>query len=64
MSPRKPMSKLSPEDQEKRREYMREAKRKSREGKPPEIDKRTYADRSEYKRKYMRDYRAKLKEVK
>ena len=47
---RKPMSELTPEQAEARREYMRAAKRKSRAGKPPEKDKRSAESRREYKR--------------
>ncbi len=54
--PRKPTNQLSPSELETRRAYMREAKRKSREGKPPEKDNRKHRDRAAY----MREYRAKL----
>ena len=42
MSPRKPTSKLTPEELEIRRKYIREAVAKHRENKPPEKDKRGY----------------------
>ena len=57
--PRKPISELSPEQAEARRKSDREAKRRSRAGKPPEVDKRTYSDRAEYLRDKQREYRRK-----
>jgi len=49
---------MTPDELEAYREYMRKAKAKSREGKPPEKDKRGFRDRSEY----MREYRKRNKE--
>ena len=42
---------MTPDELEKNRVYMRQKKRESREGKPPEIDKRTKRDRTEEMRK-------------
>tara|TARA_R110000850_G_scaffold99302_1_gene205773 strand:- start:55 stop:237 length:183 start_codon:yes stop_codon:yes gene_type:complete len=43
----KKVADMTPEELEKNRAYMRQKKRESREGKPPEIDKRTKRDRTE-----------------
>ena len=40
--PRKPVSKLTPEELDERRKYIREAVAKHRNGKPPEKDPRGY----------------------
>ena len=42
MSPRKKVADMTPEEREANAVYMREAKAKSRAGKPPEKDKRGY----------------------
>ena len=62
--PRKPISELTPEELEKRREYMREAKAKSRasgvtEKRKP--DKRKRPSRAEYQR--LRRARIKAEEL-
>jgi hypothetical protein len=57
MSPRKPISELTPEEAEARRARDRLIKNAQREGKPAEKDKRGYRDRKEY----MKAYRARLK---
>lgn len=63
MSPRKPRAELTPEEAEAQRKYDREAKARSRKGKPPERDNRGYRKRPD-KAAYMRERRAreKLKE--
>jgi hypothetical protein len=43
----KKVADMTPDELEKNRAYMRQKKRESREGKPPEIDKRTKRDRTE-----------------
>ncbi len=62
--PRKPISQLTPAEAEARREYNREAKRKSRAKLGAEKDKRTYADRAEYLRNKQREYRKRRAEKK
>ena len=53
---RKKVAEMSPNELESCRKYMRDAKRKSRKGKPPE--KQIRPSRA----KYMRDYRKKKKQ--
>ena len=55
---RKKVADMTPDELEKYRAYMRQKKRESREGKPPEIDKRKKRDRAEY----MRERRKKIKQ--
>tara|TARA_R110002153_G_C13332612_1_gene498566 strand:- start:5625 stop:5993 length:369 start_codon:yes stop_codon:yes gene_type:complete len=47
---RKKVADMTPDELETYRAYMRKKKRESREGKPPEVDKRTKRDRAEYMR--------------
>jgi len=55
--PPKPIAELN---QEELREYNRNAKARSRQGKPPEKDKRGYRKRD--RAKYMREYRKAIKD--
>jgi len=55
--PRKPTSELTPEQADARRQYMRRAKARSRQGKPSEADKRTAEDRRDYWREQKRKKR-------
>ena len=50
---RKKVADMTPDELIAHRAYMREAKRRSRADKPPEVDKRGYRDR----RGYMCEYR-------
>ena len=59
---RKKVADMTPEELEKYREYMRQKKRESRQGKPAEKDTRTNSDRKEYMEKYNRAYHKKNKE--
>jgi len=53
---RKKVADMMPDELEAYRAYMRQKKRESRKGKPPEVDKRKKRDRA----KYMRERRKKL----
>ena len=48
---RKKVADMTPDELEKSRAYMRKKKAESREGKPPEIDKRKHRDRAADMRK-------------
>ena len=55
---RKKVADMTPEELEANRAYMRKKKAESREGKPPEIDKRKNRDRAEYMREYRKRNKA------
>ena len=60
MSPRKPISELSPEEAKARRDKDAKAKALWRVDRPPEKDNRGYRKRPD-KAAYMQEYRAKKK---